>query len=154
VAGYALILFSVAVLLGMALWFGVSAVQLGFVAGTLASALFKLPDIIRARHLFALCAFFGAAVNALLAWTAHAIGTCACASPPDRNVSRGRLSAVDEDHRDLVSHRPRIRAGRADWGMTLGKASPYLVNAVGSSSWRVNVAWTSLSLRSSAARSC
>jgi len=91
------------------------AVQLGFVAGTLASALFNLPDIIRARHLFALCAFSGAAVNALLAWTAHAIGP-AIASPPDRNVSGGRVSACNEDHRDLVSHRPWVRAGRADRG--------------------------------------
>src|SRR5216117_3996094 len=73
----------------MSLWFGMSAVapqvakewhlspsatawltlavQLGFVAGTLASALFNLPDVIRVRYLFALCAFGGASVNALLA---------------------------------------------------------------------------------------
>jgi nitrate/nitrite transporter NarK len=65
----ALVLVSIAELLGMSLWFGVSAVaprlsvewhldastaawltlavQLGFVAGTLASALFNLPDVIR-----------------------------------------------------------------------------------------------------------
>src|SRR5438105_3641992 len=89
----ALVLLSAAVLLGMSLWFGVSAVapqlaaewklsasatawltlavQLGFVAGTLASATLNLPDVIRARHLFALCAFLGAAVNALLALTVH-----------------------------------------------------------------------------------
>ena len=80
--GRALALISFAVLFGMALWFGVSAVapqiakewhlsasatawltlavQLGFVAGTLFSALLNLPDVIRARHLFALCAFAGA----------------------------------------------------------------------------------------------
>ena len=78
----ALVLVSIAELLGMSLWFGVSAVaprlsvewhldastaawltlavQLGFVAGTLASALFNLPDVIRVRYLFALCAFGGA----------------------------------------------------------------------------------------------
>src|SRR2546428_4399153 len=89
----ALLLLSIALLLSMSLWFGVSAVaprlsvewkldpstaawltlavQIGFVAGTLASALFNLPDVIRVRHLFALCAFGGAAVNALLAMFAH-----------------------------------------------------------------------------------
>src|SRR3984893_535050 len=91
----ALVLLSIALLLGMSLWFGVSAVapqvakewnlsastaawltlavQLGFVAGSLTSALLNLPDVIRARYLFAICAFLGAAVNALLAWTVHSV---------------------------------------------------------------------------------
>src|SRR5918994_6565623 len=81
----ALTLLSTAVLLGMALWFSGSAVvpalsvewqlspsqiswiaiavQLGFVAGTLISATLNLPDIISTRHLFAVSAFLGAAVN-------------------------------------------------------------------------------------------
>jgi len=71
----ALALLSLALLLGMSLWFGMSAVapqvakewhlspsatawltlavQLGFVAGTLTSALLNLPDVFRARYLFA-----------------------------------------------------------------------------------------------------
>ncbi|MDP6700478.1 MAG: MFS transporter, partial [Candidatus Latescibacteria bacterium] len=39
---------------GMAAWLTMS-VQLGFVAGTLFSALLNLPDVLNARHLFALC---------------------------------------------------------------------------------------------------
>jgi hypothetical protein len=72
----ALFLLALAELLAMSLWFGVSAVsqqiasewnlastasltlavQIGFVAGTLLSALLNLPDIINARHLFAISA--------------------------------------------------------------------------------------------------
>src|ERR1700682_3025316 len=92
----ALLLLAIAVLLAMGLWFGVSAVapqiaaewhldaattawltlsvQLGFVAGTLLSALLNLSDVIRATHLVAACAFLGAATNALLAWRVHTPG--------------------------------------------------------------------------------
>ena len=78
----ALILLGAAELLGMSLWFSASAsvpairqewhltpsaaawltlaVQLGFVAGTLVSALGNLPDVLSARRLFAICAFLGA----------------------------------------------------------------------------------------------
>src|SRR5919202_670967 len=43
------------------------AVQLGFVAGTLLSALLNLPDIMSARRLFTVSAIFGAAANASFA---------------------------------------------------------------------------------------
>src|SRR5215216_7021793 len=84
---HALTLLSAAELLGMALWFSGSAVvpalsvewqlspsqiswlaiavQLGFVAGTLFSATFNLPDIISTRQLFAVASFLGAAVNGI-----------------------------------------------------------------------------------------
>ena len=82
----ALVLLAAAELLRMSLWFSASAltpairaewgltesgaswltlsVQLGFVAGTLASALLNLPDVLSARRLFAVSAFLGAASNA------------------------------------------------------------------------------------------
>src|ERR687894_3014936 len=82
----ALALLGAAELLAMSLWFSASAVvpalraewrlsegeagwlttavQLGFVAGTLLSALLNLPDVLSARKLFTLCAVAGAAVNA------------------------------------------------------------------------------------------
>src|ERR671933_892215 len=82
----ALALLACAELLGMSLWFSASAVtpalraewklsetaaswltlavQLGFVVGTLASALLNLPDVLRARRLFAVSAFLGAMANA------------------------------------------------------------------------------------------
>src|SRR5918993_854962 len=89
----ALALLAAAELLGMALWFSGSAVvpalsrewqlspsqiswlaiavQLGFVAGTLISATLNLPDIISTRHLFAVSAFLGAAVNAVFGLYVH-----------------------------------------------------------------------------------
>src|SRR6185312_12148909 len=85
----ALILLSIAELLGMSLWFSGSAVvpalsaewhlspsqiswiaiavQLGFVAGTLISATLNLPDIISTRHLFAVSSFLGATINLIFA---------------------------------------------------------------------------------------
>ena len=51
------------------------AVQLGFVAGTLLSALLNLPDIISTRHLFAVSAFAGALANAAFGFYTHDPGT-------------------------------------------------------------------------------
>jgi len=162
----ALILLSVALLLGMSLWFGMSAVapqvarewhlteaatawltltvQLGFVAGTLLSALLNLPDVIRARHLFAICAFLGAAANALLAWTVHSI-TPAIAL---RIATGVFLAGVYPPAMKIIATWFKVGRGFAlgvlIGALTLGKASPYLVNAVGSSSWRVNLTFASL----------
>lgn len=162
----ALILLSVAVLLGMSLWFGVSsvapelqkewhlsasetawltlAVQLGFVAGTLASAMFNLPDVIRARHLFAICAFAGAAVNAVLAWSLHAAAPAIAL----RFATGMFLAGVYPPGMKIVATWFRTGRGFAlgvmIGALTLGKASPYLVNAVGSKDWRVNVTFVSL----------
>src|SRR5256886_8523431 len=91
-----LALLAIAELLGMSLWFSGSAVvpslirewrlsetaagwltlsvQIGFVAGTLLSALFNLPDIISPRHLFTLTAISGAIANAAFGLFAHEIG--------------------------------------------------------------------------------
>ena len=162
----ALILLSIALLLGMSLWFGMSAVapqvarewhlteaatawltltvQLGFVAGTLLSALLNLPDVIRARHLFAICAFLGAAANALLAWTVHSI-TPAIAL---RIATGVFLAGVYPPAMKIIATWFKVGRGFAlgvlIGALTLGKASPYLVNAVGSSSWRVNLTFASL----------
>src|ERR1044071_620098 len=157
----ALALLGAAELLGMSLWFSASAsvtalraewglsesaagwltlaVQLGFVAGTLLSALLNLPDVISSRRLFALSAFAGAVVNALFGLFASdfaigvtlrfMVGVClAGVYPPGMKIMatwfrRGRGTAL----------------GVLVGALTLGKASPYLVNAVGSESWRANV---------------
>lgn len=89
----ALALIAMAELLGMSLWFSASAVapalkvewgltdaatswltlavQLGFVAGTLVSAVLNLPDVMSSRRLFAVAAFLGAGANAALATVAQ-----------------------------------------------------------------------------------
>ena len=158
----ALTLLSIAVLLGMSLWFGVSAVapqvakewnlsasatawltlavQLGFVGGTLASALLNLPDVIRARHLFALCA----TVNALLAWKVHSFAPAIVL----RLATGMFLAGVYPPAMKIIATWFRTGRGFAlgvlIGALTLGKASPYLVNAIGSSRWRANVAFVSL----------
>jgi MFS family permease len=161
----ALALLGAAELLGMSLWFSASAavpalraewhlsesasgwltlaVQLGFVAGTLLSALLNLPDVLSSRKLFALSAFAGAVVNASFGLFASdfaggvalrfLVGVClAGVYPPGMKIMatwfrRGRGTAL----------------GVLVGALTLGKASPYLVNAVGSSEWRANVLFVS-----------
>jgi len=157
----ALALLALAELLGMALWFSASAavpalktewsltdgtatwltlaVQLGFVAGTLISALTNLSDIINTRHLFALAAFAGAATNASFGLFAHnaQVGIVlrfftglflAGVYPPGMKIMatwfrQGRGMAI----------------GVLVGALTVGKASPYLINGIGSDNWRHNV---------------
>jgi MFS family permease len=161
-----LVLLSLAELLAMSLWFSASAVipalraewnltessvswltiavQLGFVCGTLLSAFLNLPDVINVRHLFALCAFAGAISNAAIGAYADDIGAAlvlrfltglflAGVYPPGMKImatwfQRGRGMAL----------------GVLIGALTLGKASPYLVNALGSANWRQNILFVSL----------
>ena len=120
------------------------AVQLGFVCGTLASAFLNLPDIISVRYLVAGSAFAGALGNAALGLYAHdaqtaiifrfLTGMClAGVYPPGMKIMatwfrRGRGMAL----------------GVLVGALTLGKASPYLVNELGSANWRQNILFISL----------
>ena len=115
------------------------AVQLGFVAGTLVSALGNLPDIFSTRRLFAASALLGAIANAGVAVAARGPASgltlrfltgffLAGVYPPGMKIMaswfrRGRGLAL----------------GTLIGGISLGKGFPYLVNAVGSGSWRANV---------------
>ena len=157
----ALVLIASAELLAMSLWFSGSAVapalraewglsesggawltlavQLGFVIGTLVSALGNLPDVLSARRLFAASALLGAIANAGVAFAARGPASgmalrfatgffLAGVYPPGMKIMaswfrRGRGLALG------------ILVG----GISLGKAFPYLVNALGSEHWRVNV---------------
>ncbi len=108
------------------------------------SALLNLSDVIRARHLFAACAFLGAATNALLAWCVHTPGPAIAL----RFLTGAFLAGVYPPGMKLVATWYREGRGFAlgvvVGALTLGKASPYLVNAFGSSRWRVNVGLASL----------
>lgn len=152
-----LLLLAVAELLGMSLWFGASAVagryqalwslspgqaawlttavQLGFVAGTAASALLNLADVVPARRLFAASAVAGAAANALL--------LVALALPPAegwrltlacRAATGVCLAGVYPPAMKMVATWFRARRGVAVGtvvgALTVGKALPYLVNAL------------------------
>ena len=162
----ALVLLGVAELFAMSLWFSASAsvpaiqrewglspsgaawltlaVQLGFVAGTLASAIGNLPDVLAARHLLAVCAFAGAIVNALFALSARgpALGI------PLRFLTGFFLAGVYPPGMKVMATWFRRGRGMAlgvlVGALTLGKASPYLVNALGGSGWRGHVLFVSL----------
>jgi MFS family permease len=161
----ALALLGAAELLGMSLWFSASAVapalsaewrldesqagwltlavQLGFVAGTLLSALLNLPDVLSSRRLFAASAAAGALANAALALFAGGYG----AGVTLRFLTGLFLAGVYPPGMKLMA--TWFRRGRGTalgvlvGALTLGKASPYLVNAVGSADWRWNVLFVS-----------
>ncbi|HEV7425545.1 MAG TPA: MFS transporter [Thermoanaerobaculia bacterium] len=162
----ALILTGLAELLGMSLWFTASAVapkiaaewhltpattswltlavQLGFVAGTLISAIANLPDVLNVRRLFAVSALAGAITNALFAWLAHDATTAIAL----RFLTGVFLAGVYPPGMKIIA--TWFREGRGFalgvlvGALTLGKASPYLLNAIGSHNWRINVAVASV----------
>jgi MFS family permease len=157
----ALALVAAAELLGMSLWFTASAVapriaaewqlsaataswltlavQIGFVAGTLVSALTNLPDVVPARVLFAVCALLAAVANALFAMFADG----AVSGIALRFLTGALLAGVYPPGMKVIATWWREGRGFAlgvmVGALTFGKASPYLVNAIGSASWRVNV---------------
>jgi MFS family permease len=161
-----LVLLSFAELLGMSLWFSASAivpalrvewslsestagwltiaVQLGFVCGTLISAFLNLPDVISVRHLFAFCALAGALTNAALGAYAHDAATAIIL----RFLTGMFLAGVYPPGMKIMAtwfQRSRGMAlGVLVGALTLGKASPYLVNGLGSSNWRQNILFISL----------
>ncbi|MDQ2936051.1 MAG: MFS transporter [Acidobacteriota bacterium] len=162
----ALGLLSIAELLGMSLWFSAAAVvpalraewnlgdstvswltiavQLGFVCGTLFSAFLNLPDVIDVRYLFAACAFAGALANAIFALYASGPNTGIAL----RFLTGLFLAGVYPPGMKIMAtwfQRSRGTAlGVLIGALTLGKASPYLVNAIGSANWRHNILYVSL----------
>ncbi|MFO0980229.1 MAG: MFS transporter [Planctomycetota bacterium] len=149
---------SLAELCGMALWFSASAsvpvlrvqwqlddrgaawltlaVQIGFVAGTLSSALFNLADVMDARRLFALSATLGALVNAAFALCARGLWL----GLPLRFLTGVFLAGVYPPGMKLIATwflgGRGLAIGVLIGALTLGKASPYLINGIGDGSWR------------------
>ena len=153
-----LVLLSVAELFGMSLWFSASAVapllkaewalsdssatwltlsvQLGFVAGTLASAVLNLPDVWAPRQLVIGASLLGAAANASLALFSHGPTSALVL----RFLTGFALAGVYPPGMKILATWFRARRGLAlgvlVGALTLGKAAPYLVNAVFGSAWR------------------
>ena len=119
-------------------WLTVS-VQLGFVFGTLISALLNLPDLISVRFVFAVSALGGALANAAFGAYAHGPGTGIAL----RFLTGMFLAGVYPPGMKIMAtwfQRSRGMAlGVLVGALTLGKASPYLVNGLGSNNWRINV---------------
>ncbi len=162
----ALVLLAAAELLGMTLWFSASAavpslrtewsltdssaawmtlaVQFGFVAGTLISALTNLPDVINTRHLFGLAAFAGAITNAAFGLFAHD----AYLGITLRFFTGLFLAGVYPPGMKIMATWFRQGRGMAIGvlvgALTVGKASPYLIKGLGSDNWRHNVLFVSI----------
>lgn len=146
-----LALLALAEMLGMALWFAASAgapqmserwslgagqvgglstaVQLGFVAGTALSALLNLADLIPARRLFAASAILGAAANLLILAMPSYAGALL-----SRVLTGACLAGVYPPAMKMAATWFRARRGIAIAtvvaALTVGKASPYLWQAL------------------------
>lgn len=117
-----------------------SSVQAGFVLGTLLSAVLSLPDRFDPRRVFAAAALAGAVVNAvILLLPVGGAADLVC-----RFLTGAALAGVYPVGMKLAAG----WADRADTGLvvgllvgglTLGSASPHLVNALGGLDWRVTV---------------
>ncbi|MEO5579362.1 MAG: MFS transporter, partial [Gemmatimonadaceae bacterium] len=145
-----LALLSAAELLGMSLWFAGSAVapqlverwqlggaeagwltaivQLGFVCGTALSAVLNLADIVPSRRLFAVSVIIGAIANAAITVAPSYEATLAL-----RFITGFCLSGVYPPAMKMVAtwfQRQRgLAIGTIVGALTVGKATPYLVNA-------------------------
>ncbi|MDO9708720.1 MFS transporter [Paracraurococcus lichenis] len=115
-------------------------VQLGFVLGTLGSATLALPDRLDPRRLIAVAALIGAAANAVMlvlpvgdTGVILARGVTglalACIYPVGMKLAAGWATKADVG----------LVVGMLVGGLTLGSASPHLVNALGGLDWRVTV---------------
>ena len=122
-----------------------SAVQAGFVCGTLVSAALALPDRHDPRKVFVVATLLGAGANALI--LALPVGSPAVIAA--RFVTGAALAGVYPVGMKMAAG----WAGRADTGLivgllvgglTLGSASPHLANALGGLDWRMTVGAASL----------
>ncbi|CAN7557645.1 MFS transporter [Mesorhizobium sp. LjNodule214] len=116
-----------------------NGVQIGFVAGALASSLVNLPDIVRLNRLMAMSALLAAAANASLLLQPSPAGLVAA-----RIVTGVALAGVYPPALKLVSTwfvRSRgLALGAVIGALTLGSALPHLFRALtGSFDWRLVV---------------
>jgi MFS family permease len=151
----------IATLFAMSLWFSASAVvpalrkiwdlsdsastwltlavQLGFVAGTLLSAVFNLPDVMKTRHFLVLSAFAAAGTNALLAGLASGPASAI----PLRFVTGMFMAGVYPPAMKIMASWFQSGRGTAIGvligALTLGKAFPYLINTFGMENWKNNL---------------
>lgn len=161
-----LIALAIAELLGLTLWFSASAitpslvdewqldqgltswltmsVQLGFVVGTLLSALLNLPDILNARYLFATCALVGAIANGAIGLFVDGIYAALCL----RFLTGFFLAGVYPPGMKIMASWFQQDRGMAIGvlvgALTLGSAAPHLLKIVGSPDWRTLMLMASL----------
>jgi MFS family permease len=120
------------------------AVQLGFVAGTLVSAWFGLPDRLDPRRLFAACALIGAAANiALLTTGFDSLLTIAL-----RFVTGAALAGVYPVGMKLAAgwagRAIGLMIGTLVGALTLGSALPHLFGALTGLDWQTTIIVSSM----------
>lgn len=178
--GRALVLLLAAQVLALSLWFSAtaivpalrlefvlsdgvaalftSAVQAGFVCGTLASALLGLADRLDPRRFFALASLVAAIANALLLALPVDLLVGPVAVPLLRFVTGIAMAGIYPIGMKLAASWATKHNGRSDVGLlvgllvgalTLGSALPHLVNALGgietgNLNWRTAIAATSV----------
>jgi MFS family permease len=161
----ALLVLGIAMVLAMTTWFSASAVlselrqqwglsvttaswltiavQLGFVAGALVSAVFNLADTIRPRHLILTGSLVAAAANAgllLASGPASAITLRFITGAALAGVYPPALKAMSTWFRRGRGTALGVMVG----ALTLGSALPHLVNGFGGLEWRTVIVTTSV----------
>src|SRR3954466_5408742 len=132
-----------------------SAVQAGFVAGTLVSALLGLADRFDPRRLFTISALLAGAANALLL----IVPPTSALTPLLRFATGAAMAGIYPVGMKLAATWATRKAMSSDLGLlvgllvgalTLGSAAPHLFNALGRVDWRATIAATSLAALSAA----
>ena len=121
-----------------------SAVQVGFVAGCIVSAILGLADRLDLRRFFAVAAAIGAVANALLL----VVDPRSVAAPLLRLVTGVCMAGVYPVGMKLAATWARgdmgLLVGILVGALTLGSALPHLFNALGGVDWRVPLATASV----------
>ncbi|WP_101675295.1 MFS transporter [Alloalcanivorax mobilis] len=127
---------------GQSAWMTIS-VHLGFVVGALASALFNIADLIAPRRLM-LCGAAGAALANLLLLTEPGVGAAMLL----RGLTGLFLAGVYPPAMKAMATWFKVKRGTAlgimVGALTLGSATPHLVNGLGGLDWRLVIIATSL----------
>jgi MFS family permease len=110
-------------------------VQLGFVAGTLISAVLNLPDLLPSRAYFGACALLAAAANAVPAFRPGLVPALA-----SRFLIGFFLAGVYPPAMKMIATWFKSGRGLAIGGLVAGlisgKAMPYLLHSAGVTGWR------------------
>jgi MFS family permease len=121
-----------------------SAVQAGFVVGTLLSALFGLADRFDPRRLFTISALVAGAANALIL----VVPPSSPVTPLLRLVTGAAMAGIYPVGMKLAATWARgdlgLLVGMLVGALTLGSAAPHLFNAMGGVDWRATIAATSI----------
>lgn len=122
-----------------------SAVSIGFVVGTLISAVLALADRVRPQTLFSLCALIGAVANVVILLVEPGSGAVIVL----RFVTGACMAGVYPVGMKMASSWSRgdtgFLVGLLVGALTLGSAMPHLFNVAGGVDWRFTLVAASLS---------